>query len=109
VGVEAVAINRGELRLLAARGAGWRPGQAVAGVVLQQAADGSGPPPGERVVAWPEQQGWAEQLAVPTTHLAVLDPRVSFSEAATLPVAGITALRLLRIGGDRRGRRVLVT
>lgn len=109
VGVEAVAINRGELRLLAARDAGWRPGQDVAGVVLQQAADGSGPPSGARVVAWPGQQGWAEQVAVPTSHLAVLDPRVSFSKGATLPIAGITALRLLRLGGKLDGQRVLVT
>jgi NADPH:quinone reductase-like Zn-dependent oxidoreductase len=48
-------------------------------------------------------------VAVPTSHLAVLDPGVSFSQAATVPVAGITALRALRVGGDLDGRRVLVT
>jgi NADPH:quinone reductase-like Zn-dependent oxidoreductase len=35
--------------------------------------------------------------------------RVSFNEAATLPVAGITALRALRVGGAVLGRPVLVT
>jgi NADPH:quinone reductase-like Zn-dependent oxidoreductase len=46
---------------------------------------------------------------VPSTHLATLADHVSASEAATLPIAGVTALRILRIGGDLNGRRVLVT
>jgi NADPH:quinone reductase-like Zn-dependent oxidoreductase len=91
------------------RSHGWRPGQDVAGVVIVPAADGSGPAKGTRVVAWPEQEGWAEQVAVPTSHLAPLAPQVSFAQAATLPIAGVTALRLLRLGGDLSGLRVLVT
>lgn len=109
VGVGAVAVNRGELRLLGMRPHGWRPGQDVAGVIVVAAADGSGPAKGTRVVAWPEQEGWAEQVAVPTSHLAPLAPEVSFAQAATLPIAGVTALRLLRLGGDLSGQRVLVT
>ena len=109
VEVRAVAVNRGELRLLGARPPGWRPGQDVAGVVAQAAADGSGPEEGRRVVAWPEQAGWAQRVAVPSSHLALLAPGVSFAEAATLPVAGVTALRILRVGGDLKGRRVLIT
>lgn len=107
--VGAVAVNRGELRLLAARPAGWRPGQDVAGVVVQAAGDGSGPGEGTRVVAWPEQEGWAERVTVPTTHLGTLAPEVTLSAAATLPIAGITALRLLRVGGDLVGCRLLIT
>jgi NADPH2:quinone reductase len=34
---------------------------------------------------------------------------VTFAEAATLPIAGMTALRALRVGGDLEGKRVLVT
>jgi len=109
VEVGAMAVNRGELRLLAARARGWRPGQDVAGIVSSAAEDGSGPSEGTRVVAWPEQAGWAQRVAVPTSHLATLATNVSLQEAATLPVAGVTALRLLRIGGDLLGRRVLVT
>ena len=109
VGVGAVAVNRGELRLLGMRPHGWRPGQDVAGVIVVPAADGSGPAKGARVVAWPEQEGWAEQVAVPTSHVAPLASHVSFAQAATLPVAGVTALRLLRLGSDLSGRRVLVT
>lgn len=109
VDVAAVSVNRGELRLLAARPEGWRPGQDVAGVVAHGAADGSGPAKGTRVVAWPEQAGWAERIAVPTSHVAPIADDVSFAQASTLPIAGVTALRALRVGGDLGGKRVLVT
>jgi NADPH2:quinone reductase len=109
VEVRAVSINRGELRLLASRPNGWRPGQDVAGVVARAAADGSGPPVGSRVVGLVDQAGWAERVAVPVSRLAVLPQQVSFAQAATVPVAGLTALRALRLGGLLLGRAVLVT
>jgi NADPH2:quinone reductase len=109
VDVRAVSINRGELRLLGARPAGWRPGQDVAGVVVRAAADGSGPPVGSRVVGLVDQAGWAERVGVPSSRSAVLPESVSFAQAATLPVAGLTALRALRLGGTLLGRSVLVT
>jgi NADPH2:quinone reductase len=56
VAVEAFSLNRGELALLAARPAGWRPGQEIAGTVVVPAADG-GPPAGARVAAVVEQAG----------------------------------------------------
>jgi len=109
VDVSAFAVNRGELRLLAARPSGWRPGQDVAGTVLEAAADASGPLPGTRVVAWVDQAGWAERVCASTDRVAVLPDEVSFRAAATLPIAGMTALRALRVGGELLGRRVLVT
>lgn len=109
VEVRAISINRGELRLLAARPEGWRPGQDIAGVVVQTAADGSGPPVGSRVVALVDQAGWAERVAVAAARIGRLPDSVSFSQAATLPVAGLTALRALRLGGMLLGRHVLVT
>jgi NADPH:quinone reductase len=107
VEVRAVAINRGELRLLATRPNGWRPGQDVAGVV-RRAAQTGGPAEGTRVVALVDQAGWAEQVAAPLSRLAPLPDGVSFSVAATLPVAGLTALRALRLGGMLLGRAVLI-
>lgn len=107
--VHAFGINPGEARLIEQRPDGWRPGQDVAGVVLRAAADGSGPPSGARVVAYPEWEGWAERIPVPTSWTAALDDRVSFEEAASLPVSGLTALRALRLGGLVLGRDVLVT
>ena len=104
-----VSINRGELRLLASRPAGWRPGQDIAGTVIRAAANGFGPPAGTRVVALVDQAGWAERAAAPAPRLGVLPDGVSFGQAASLPVAGLTALRTLRLGGMLLGRNVLVT
>jgi len=85
------------------------PGQDVAGVVLRQAANGNGPPVGARVVALVDDFGWAQRAAVPSHRMAALPENVSFAQAATLPVAGLTALRTLRHGGALVGRRVLIT
>jgi NADPH:quinone reductase-like Zn-dependent oxidoreductase len=46
---------------------------------------------------------------VPVHRLAPLPERVSFAQAAALPVAGLTALRTLRHGAPLLGRRVLIT
>jgi NADPH:quinone reductase len=107
--VRAYSINFGETLLVRERPDGWRPGQDISGVVIRQAADGSGPPEGARVVAYLDWEGWAERVPAKTTAVAVLDDRVSFEQAATLPVAGLTALRALREGGAILGRNVLVT
>jgi NADPH:quinone reductase-like Zn-dependent oxidoreductase len=88
---------------------GWRPGQDVAGMVARAAADGSGPAAGSRVVAAVEQGGWAERVPAATTRTAELPDGVSFEAAATLPVAGLTALRALRAAGPLLGHRLLVT
>ena len=105
--VRALAINRGELNLLASR-PNWRPGQDVAGVVAHVASDG-GPAVGTSVVALVDQAGWAERVAAPVTRVAPLPPSVSFEAAASLGVAGLTALRALRRGGSVLGKRVMIT
>ncbi len=109
VEVRAFSLNRGELRLMQVRPEGWRPGQDISGVVLHQAADGSGPKAGTRVVALTDNGGWAQRVAAPTHRLAPLPDNVRFEEAAALPVAGLTALRTLRHGAPLLGKRVLVT
>ena len=109
VSVHATSLNRGELRLLTIRPNGWIPGQDIVGFVERAAADGSGPAVGARVAALVDQAGWAQRVAVPTDRLAVLPDDVSFVSAATLPVAGTTALRTLRHGGDLAGQQVLIT
>src|SRR5579884_3433770 len=109
VAVHAFSLNRGELRLFQVRPVGWRPGQDIAGVVVRQAADGSGPATGTRVVALCDWEGWAERAAVPSHRMAPLADTVSFAAAAALPVAGLTALRTLRHGAPLLGKRVLVT
>jgi NADPH:quinone reductase-like Zn-dependent oxidoreductase len=109
VAVRAYAVNRGELTLLEARADGWLPGQDVAGEVVAQAADGSGPPAGTRVVGPADGGGWSQRVAIPSHRLAALPDAVGFADAAALPVAGLTAYRALRTGGPLLGRRVLVT
>jgi NADPH2:quinone reductase len=109
--VECFSLNRGEVRRLASAEEGWRPGWDVAGTVLEPARDGSGPSAGERVVGFMHlgAGGWAERVAVPTDRAAVLPDGVTSPRAASLPVAGLTALRTLRLGGLLLGRRVLIT
>src|SRR5947209_5439337 len=109
VAVQAFSLNRGELRSFRNNEEGWIPGQDISGIVLRQAADGSGPPAGTRIVALMDEFGWAERAAVPTQRIAVLPDTVSFAAAAALPVAGLTALRTLRHGAPLLGKRVLIT
>jgi NADPH:quinone reductase len=108
VAVEAFSVNRGEILLLAA-GRQDPPGKDIAGRVVRAAADGSGPAAGTRVVAHVDGGGWAERVRVPTGRMATLPDEVSSQAAAALPLAGLTALRLLRAAGGVAGRRLLLT
>jgi NADPH:quinone reductase len=109
VRVRAISLNRGEVRRSTMADAGWRPGWDLAGHVEKAAADGSGPKVGARVVGMLNEGAWAERVVVPTHALAELPDKVTFSQAATFPVAGLTALYALARGGLLLGRRVLVT
>jgi NADPH:quinone reductase-like Zn-dependent oxidoreductase len=109
VRVRALSLNRGEVRRSGMAAAGWRPGWDLAGVVERAAADGSGPEVGSRVVGFLPEGAWAQRVAVPKNALAVLPDKVTFSQAATFPVAGLTALLALGKAGSILGKRVLVT
>src|SRR5215472_2069925 len=110
VAIRAIALNVGEVTGLAER---KQPGDVLgwdaAGVVVQPAADGSGPPAGAGVSTFGWARGWAELRAVPTAELAVVPAGVDLGAASTLPAAGVTALQALRALGSVLGRRVLVT
>lgn len=108
VAVEAVSLNRGEVKAMRAAHDGTRAGWDVAGTVLQPALDGSGPREGARVVGL-VSTGWAQRVAVPTGFLAPIPDALPTTAAATLPVAGLTALHTLYVGGITESKRVLVT
>ena len=109
VRVTAISLNRGETRrALQVAEPGWRPGWDFAGVVETEAADGSGPKPGTRVVGILPSGAWAERVNCRSHAVASLPYAVSDAQASTLPVAGLTALHALRQGGLLLGRKVLV-
>ncbi|WP_405133292.1 zinc-binding dehydrogenase [Nocardia sp. NBC_01388] len=112
--VEAFSVNRGDYFALAGVYGtevvpGHVPGQDVAGRIITAAADGTGPAVGTRVVAHAAGGGWAEQVAVATDAITALPQQLPATIAATLPLAGLTALRLLRRAGAVAGKRLLVT
>jgi NADPH:quinone reductase len=107
--VAAISLNRGEVRRSQSAEAGWRPGWDFSGTIEVAAADGSGLPAGTRMVGFLPRGAWAEQVAVPTSAMAALPDSVDFKTAATLPVAGLTALLALERGGLLLDRSVLVT
>ena len=109
VKVTAISLNRGETRRAVQQAEpGWRPGWDFAGVVETAAADGSGPKAGSRVVGLLPNGAWAERVNCRSHAVGVLPDAVSDPQAATLPVAGLTALHALRQGGLLLGRKVLV-
>jgi NADPH:quinone reductase len=109
VQVRAASLNRGECVALRSAEEGWRPGWDLAGSVVRGAADGTGPAEGTRVVGWVNGGSWAELAAVRTDHLAAIPHSLSFEKAATLPVAGLTAVGVLSVTGTLLGRSVAIT
>jgi NADPH:quinone reductase len=110
VDVAAASVNRGEVRTAAKQPPGTVIGWDVAGTV---AAVGEGVTQfdvGERVVALsPSAGAFAERVAVPAEWTAPLPGGCDFVTAATLPVAGVTAIGILRLARAHAGDRVLIT
>jgi NADPH:quinone reductase len=110
VRVKAFSLNRGEVRRAATQAAGTMVGWDVVGIVEAPAQNGSGPRRGARVVGFSRRvRGWAERIALPTTDMAEIPEGVSDAAAATLPVAGLTALYALERCERLLASRVLVT
>jgi NADPH2:quinone reductase len=110
VALESTSLNWGEVAGLSIR---TKPGDVAgwdgAGVVIQPAADGSGPAVGTRVVTFGWMGGWAERRAVTSVDLAIVPDEVALGAASAVTVAGVTPLQALRGLGSVTGRRVLIT
>ncbi len=110
VDVRSISLNRGEVSRAFFRAEdGWTPGWDFAGIVVRGAADGSGPRSGERVVGFKDDGAWAERVTVRSSGVAVIHDALSFDVAATLPVAGLTALYALDVANVYEGSEVLIT
>ncbi len=108
--VSAFSMNRGEVRFAQDNEPGTPIGWDVAGVIEKTADDRSGPPVGTRIAAFcARMDGWAEHVAIPSDFLAPIPERVTDAVAATLPVAGLTALHCVEKGSRLLGNRVLST
>lgn len=85
------------------------PGLEVAGEI-----DAVGPhvverQPGERVLAFTRFHGYAERVVVSESHASPFPARMSFEEAAALPVNYLTAYHaMFFMGGLKKGERILI-
>lgn len=84
-------------------------GRDVAGVVEAVGADVAGFHPGDPVYGELESGTFAEYVAAPASRLARKPANLSFEQAATVPLSGMTALLGLRdAGAVTAGHRVLI-
>ena len=83
------------------------PGGDVAGTVEQVGAEVDGLSVGDDVYGF-GHGAFADFVAVPERHLARKPANLTFEQAAAVPLAGVTALQGLRVGGLRPGQHVLV-
>jgi NADPH:quinone reductase-like Zn-dependent oxidoreductase len=111
--VQAVSLNAADYRSMKM---GIIPkkkifGADVAGIVESVGKNVSGIKPGDEVMGDLASYGFgglAGYIAAPDKAFILKPKQVSFEQAATLPLAGITALQALRKGNIQKGQKVLI-
>lgn len=111
VKVTAFSLNRGEVNFAQSpdtkgRTIGWD----YVGTIDTPAADDQGPQSGTRVVGWrPQMDAFAEYVIGDREYMTVIPNAVSDAQAATLPIAGLTALAVVDKGDRILGHSALIT
>ncbi|MCP2265492.1 zinc-binding dehydrogenase [Promicromonospora thailandica] len=108
VEVRAFAPNHGDLEMLPALPDGTVPGWDAAGVVVAEAADGTGPRCGQVVTSLGTHGAWAQRRLVTAESVGTGPADADPAALSVVPVAATSALRGLRRLGPVLGRRVLV-
>jgi NADPH:quinone reductase-like Zn-dependent oxidoreductase len=105
-------IREGQLRLFIRPSFPYVLGSDIAGEVVATGAKVRKFKPGDSVVAFSEMKrggGYAELAAISESATALKPRSLSFAEAASLPIAGCTALQALRdVGKISEGANVLI-
>jgi NADPH2:quinone reductase len=110
VRMEAASINRGEIRTASSQPPGKVIGWDVAGTVVALGDGVTGFEVGQRVLGLsPTGGAFAELVALPAEWTIPLPSSADTVMAATLPVAGLTAVNVLRLARVHAGDRVLIT
>lgn len=117
IAVKAAAVNPTDIGLRQRGGAGeppWVPGMDAAGVVESLGADVERLEVGQEVMAAvsprrPEGGAQQELLVVPAASVVPIPDGASLTQAATLPMNGLTALRGLEMLGLDPGKTLAVT
>jgi len=107
--VSAFSLNQGETRTAFDATDRYTPGWDYAGVIEQAAADGSTLKGGTRVFGYIARGSWAEYLVAPAGLMAETPEGVSDLQAATIPIAGLTAMACLDASGSLFDKRILIT
>jgi NADPH:quinone reductase-like Zn-dependent oxidoreductase len=85
------------------------PGRDVAGVIVAVGPGVSGYKVGDKVyTALPGGGAFAEYAVAPAAELAMKPQKFSFEEAAGIPIAGYTGLRMVVMADVKPGQRVLI-
>src|SRR5262245_20867928 len=108
--MEAASINRGEIRTAKSQPPGKVIGWDVVGTVVALGDGVTQFQVGQRVLSVsPTGGGFAELVALPAEWTIPLPSSADTVMAATLPVAGLTAVNVLRLPRVHAGDRVLIT
>jgi NADPH:quinone reductase-like Zn-dependent oxidoreductase len=85
------------------------PGRDVAGVIVALGAGVSDYKVGDKVyTALPGGGAYAEYAVAPAAELAIKPRKFTFEEAAGIPIAGYTGLRMVLMADVKPGERVLI-